>query len=167
MTNPEPSPSPDYDIHELFREELGSDQEAVKEPEEPSNDLQDEDRLYTDEFMRQNEQASRFLLWSVLFAGAISIGIGGWYLFTRTPSQSQPAAPLQVPAQPPIAPLSSPNLNSPLLPTSPNSPGQKIPATDSGIVPNTLPNGNPTLPTQILPNSAGTDLTPPPPPETP
>jgi hypothetical protein len=167
MNNPEPSPSPDYDIHELFREELGSDEVIAEDAGEPAYSLQDEDRLYTDEFMRQNEQASRFLLLSVIGAGLISIGIGGWYLFSQNRSQPQQNVPLQVPEQPPVTPLPSFN-NSPSLPNMPSAPGQKLPPTDSGIIPNTLPSGNSTLPPQVSPNIPGAVTTPPPPPpETP
>lgn len=182
MTHPDPTSSPEYDPYEFFKDELGRsfeqelDQqtiEMIKEPEFPvqaeDHSYSDDDRLYTDEFMRQNEMASRFLLLSVLAAGLISSGIAIWFLMARNQAQPQvqPNAPLQVPAQPPLSsPLPSLNLNSPALPTAPLPSNTGAPA-NSGLAPQAPTSGTPaTLPTS-QPNSqqgVGATVPPPPPP---
>ncbi|NJM77586.1 MAG: hypothetical protein HC852_19665 [Acaryochloridaceae cyanobacterium RU_4_10] len=167
MTNPDPSSS-DYDIHSIFEEELDRvDRDLIDETDEVDYTTRDEDRLYTDELMRQNEMASRVLLLSVLISGVISVGLGCWYFYAQNRSQPSQNAPLQVPTQPPVSPLPALNPNSNNFSPAPLNPGQTQPPTDSGILPNTLPSANPTLPFQASPNAAGTAVTPPPPPALP
>jgi hypothetical protein len=173
MTNSEPPSSPDYDPYELFKDELDLDfdLDLETESEQPPIDVpsaspyaaQDEDRLYTDEIIRQNEMASRFLFVSMIVAGVISAGVGLWYLAVRKPTPPPQSAPLQVPEQPPIAPLPSlpPNFpsNGSVIP-SPAMPNQ-TPPINSGAVPGGVA---PKVPTTASPNVSGT--TPPPPPPT-
>lgn len=167
MTNPDPSSS-DYDIHSIFEEELDRvDRDLIDETDEVDYTTRDEDRLYTDELMRQNEMASRVLLLSVLISGVISVGLGCWYFYTQNQSQPSQSAPLQVPTQPPTSPFPTLNPNSNNFSPAPLTPGQTQPPSDSGILPNTLPNANPTLPIQPSPNASGTAVTPPPPPALP
>jgi hypothetical protein len=169
MTNPDPSsPDYEYDIPSVFAEELNQDDPTVvDEAGEADYISRDEDRLYTDELMRQNEMASRVLLLSVFVSGAICIGLGGWYFYAQKQSQPSQNAPLQVPIQPPASPLPTLNPNPKNFSPAPLAPGQTQPPSDSGILPNTLPNANPTLPIQPSPNGVGTAVTPPPPPALP
>jgi hypothetical protein len=167
MTNPEPRSSPDYDPYELFKDELDLDFDVEAEAEQSSTvssseatTAPDNDRLYTDEVIRQNEAASRFLFASVIGAGIISISLGLWYLLAmRQATSPQQTTPLQVPEQPPLTPL--PPL-SPNLPT-PTAPGQTLPPVDN--IPGTGPNGSTTSPNPTVPGLSGS--TPPPPPATP
>jgi hypothetical protein len=169
MTHPDPSSSDyEYDIPSLFAEELDRDDPTVvDEAGEADYVSRDEDRLYTDELMRQNEMASRVLLLSVFVSGAICVGLGGWYFYAQKQSQPSQNTPLQVPTQPPASPLPTlpPNLSN--LSPAPVTPGQTRPPSDSGILPNTLPNANPTLPIQPSQNAAGNAVNPPPPPPLP
>jgi hypothetical protein len=170
MTHPDTSSSSDYeyDIPSLFAEELDRDDPTVvDEAGEADYVSRDEDRLYTDELMRQNEMASRVLLLSVFVSGAICVGLGGWYFYAQKQSQPFQNTPLQVPTQPPASPLPTltPNLNN--FSPAPVAPGQTQPPSDSGILPNTLPNANPTLPIQPSSNTSGAAVTPPPPPALP
>lgn len=167
MTHSDPSSSSDYDINSPFLEEFDQDEQTVMdEAAEADYEARDEDRLYTDEFMRQNEMASRFLVLSVITAGAISVGLGCWYFYIQNQSKPSQNAPLQVPTQPPALPFPTLSPN-PTNSTSPLPPGQTQPPSDSGILPNTIPDAKPTLPNPTSPNAAGSAVTPPPPPEFP
>jgi hypothetical protein len=173
MTQPDPDSSPEYNPYELFTEELDLDafdleqtppprtiaahQESTSPPASTETPFapQDEDRLYTDELIRQNEMASRSLFLSAIAAAVISIGIGLWYLLSQKPTP-QPVAPLPVPEQPAFAP--------PIVPSIPTNPSNQIPPlapTDSGIVPGGLPTSKPTFPTKTSPSG---ETVPPPPP---
>ena len=183
MTQSEPDSSPEYNPYELFTEELDLDafdleqppspraiaapQESTSSPESTANPFatQDEDRLYTDELIRQNEMASRSLFLSAIAAAVISVGIGLWYLLSQKPTP-QTVAPLPVPEQPAFAPPSQiqPSLTSPVVPsvpTNPSNPIPPLPPTDSGIVPGGLPTAKSIFPTQT--NPSGADVPPPPP----
>ena len=189
MTHPEPDSSQEYDPYELFSEELDLDAfeleqtppetiSAHSESADASFITQDEDRLYTDELIRQNELASRSLFLSVITAAAISIGLGLWYLLSQKPTPPpQPIAPLPVPEQPSMLPL--PTYTNPVIPQLPGAPSDSIPTlspTAPGNVPSSLPNGLPSnspntlpknssvLPVQPSPNAT---VVPPPPPSTP
>lgn len=180
MTHPEPDSSQEYDPYELFTEELDLDAfeleqippatiPAHSESADASFITQDEDRLYTDELIRQNEMASRSLFLSFITAAAISVGIGLWYLLSQKPAPTpQPIAPLPVPEQPSMLPL--PSYTNPVIPQLPATPSDSIPTlppTAPGNVPsslpNTLPNNSSGLPVQPSPNAT---VVPPPPPST-
>jgi hypothetical protein len=167
MTNPDPSSPLEDDALDFLAENLEPEgKTSVDFTEASSYSAPDEDRLYTDNIIRQNEAASRFLLLSVLGAGVICIGVGIWYFIVRNQAQPQQTAPLQVPEQPSFAPLPSSNPNGAALPTLPLpgrvSPGQTLPPTDSGISP-----GNSVEPSTVQSpktNSPNISPTPPPPP---
>jgi hypothetical protein len=184
MTQSDPDSPPEYDPYELFKEELDLDEFDLESTPPPTSQAiathqeavdapfvtQDEDRLYTDELIRQNEMASRSLFLSVITAALISVGIGLWYLLSQKPTPlPQPVAPLPVPEQPTLAP---PGLGIPVLPTAPMPPSNpsstQVPSlapSDSGTVPgNTLTPTNPNLPSPPNPNSG---IVPPPPPSPP
>ncbi len=174
MNPPDPDSSLEYDPYELFSEELDLDALGLEPPSpEQSIDIpfttQDEDRLYTDEVIHQNETASRFLFLSVIAAGAISIGIGLWYLLAQKPTPPPPTAPLPVPTQ--QLPPPQPNFGLPATPPNslPNSvvpPSQTLPPSNSGAIPRGQPSPSATLPAQ--PNSVnGRAVAPPPPPPLP
>ncbi len=186
MTQPEPDSSPEYNPYELFTEELDLDAFDLEETPSPraipthqeSTEtpfaIQDEDRLYTDELIRQNEMASRSLFLSAIAAAVISVGIGLWYLLSqKTTPTPQPVAPLPVPEQPAFAPpnqtlpsLTSPIAPSPIAPSNnPSNPIPLLPPTDSGIVPGGLPTAKSNFPTQT--NPSGAAVPPPPPPPSP
>jgi hypothetical protein len=200
MTQPEPDSSQEYNPYELFTEELDLDafdleetppeviassqkSAAYQDSAEAPFVTQDEDRLYTDELIRQNEMASRSLFLSVVTAAAISIGLGVWYFLSQKPTPPpQPLAPLPVPEQPSMLPPPTYNTNPtiPQLPVTPSDSIPNLPPTAPGSVPNNLPNsvpnglpnslpkglpnGNSVLPAQPSPNAA---VVPPPPPSTP
>ncbi len=165
MTHSDPSSPSDDDIQALFAEEFDQDDQAAMD--EAAEAARDEDRLYTDEFMRQNEMASRFLLLSVITAGAISVVLGCWYMYVQNQAQPSQNAPLQVPVQPPASPFPALSPNPTNFSTPPLAPGRTQPPSDSGILPNTIPDAKPTLPNPTAPNAAGSAVTPPPPPEPP
>jgi hypothetical protein len=176
MTQPDPDSSPEYNPYELFTEELDLD-EFDLEPPPTSKTIatysesaevpfvtQDEDRLYTDELIRQNEMASRSLFLSVITAAIISVGLGLWYLLSQKPTPTpQPVAPLPVPEQPLLAP---PSLNTPVLPTVP-APSNQVPSLvpgDSVNAPGNVLLPSPSLPSQASPRGG---TVPPPPPSAP
>jgi hypothetical protein len=166
MTKPDPSSPLEDDALDFLTENLEPEEKTSVELSEAPYSAPDEDRLYTDNIIRQNEAASRFLLLSVLGAGIVCAGVGIWYVIAQNQAQPQQSAPLQVPEQPSFAPLPSFNPNGTALPTAPLPgpmvPGQTLPPTDSGIFPGNLketpstPSPNPDLP--------NTSPTPPPPP---
>lgn len=177
MTQPDPDSSPEYNPYELFTEELDLDAFDLEQTPPPRTitsppastetpfATQDEDRLYTDELIRQNEMASRSLFLSVIAAAIISVGIGLWYLLSQKPTP-QTVAPLPVPEQPAFAPPIAPSqiAPSPIVPSIPTNPSNQIPPlapTDSGVVPGGLPTSKPTFPTQTSPSG---ETVPPPPP---
>jgi hypothetical protein len=178
MTQPDPDSSPEYNPYELFTEELDLDEfdleqapppkaiATYQESAEAPFATQDEDRLYTDELIRQNEMASRSLFLSVITAAVISAGLGLWYLLSQKPaSPPQPVAPLPVPQQPVLAP---PGLDTPVLPTVP-TPSNQTPSLvpgDSVNAPGSVPTPTPTLPSQVSPSGVGVPPLPPPPPPT-
>lgn len=166
MTKPDPSSPLEDDALDFLAESLEPEEQASGEFTEASPyAAKDEDRLYTDDFIRQNESASRFLFLSVLGAGMICIGVGVWYLMARNQAQPQQSEPLPVPIQPSFAPLPNLNPNGTALPTTPLpgqiTPRQTLPPTDSGILP-----GNPTEAPAPSPNPnlPPTSPAPPPPP---
>jgi hypothetical protein len=179
MTQPDPDSSPEYNPYELFTEELDLDafdleqtppprtiaahQESTSTAAstEPPFATQDEDRLYTDELIRQNEMASRSLFLSVIAAAVISVGIGLWYLSQKPTPTPQPVAPLPVPEQPAFAPPIVPSPITPSIPTNPSNQISPLAPTDSGVVPGGLPTSKPTFPTQTSPSG---ETVPPPPP---
>lgn len=165
MTHSDPSSPSDHDINALFAEEFDQDDQTVMDE---AAAVSDEDRLYTDEFTRQNEMASRFLLLSVIISGVISVGLGCWFFYAQSRSQPSQNAPLQVPTQPPVSPFPTLNPNnSNSFSPEPLAPRQTQPPSDSGILPNTIPNAKPMLPNPTSPNAPGSAVTPPPPPEPP
>lgn len=170
MAPPDPNSLPDYDPYELFKDELDLDFDEP-EPEQPPIDVaqvptytpQDEDRLYTDEVIQENEMASRVLFVSVIAAGLISGGIGLWYLAVRQSPPVPQNTPLPVPSQPPIAPPSGVNPVQPIAPTA--LPNPSLPPTDSGVVPDPnspIPTGLPS-PGAVNPSGLGTPMPPAPP----
>lgn len=169
MNPPEPDSSKEYDPYELFPEELDLDTLGLESPSPERTAIplipqeQDEDRLYTDEVIQQNETASRFLFLSVIAAGAISLGIGVWYLLVQKPTAPPPTAPLPVPE--PLSP--QPTFNLPATPPNATVPPRpNLSPSNSGAVPGGQPSPRATLPAQ--PNSAnGGTLAPPPPPPMP
>lgn len=92
---------------------------------EDTNFFKDEERLYTDAVIRQNENASRFLFFSFMLAGLVSVILGFWYIITQQQTQPTPInTPLQVPNIPPLSPTSPVlNITPPPLPTNNPSPG--------------------------------------------
>jgi hypothetical protein len=179
MTQPEPDSSQEYNPYELFTEELDlgafeleQQSEAISahsESADASFIIQDEDRLYTDELIRQNEMASRSLFLSVITAAAISIGIGLWYLLSQKPAPPpETIAPLPVPEQPSMLPLPTYSPAIPQLPVTPSGSmptlSPTVPGSVPSIVPNGLPNNKSVLPVQPSPNAT---VVPPPPPATP
>jgi hypothetical protein len=174
MTQPDPDSSPEYNPYELFTEELDLDAFELEQTSPPRTITsppastetpfanQDEDRLYTDELIRQNEMASRSLFLSAIAAALISVGIGLWYLLSQKPAPTpQPVAPLPVPEQPAFAP---PIVPSPIAPSIPTNPSNQVPPlnpTDSGVVPGGLPTQKPTFPSETSPSG---ETVPPPPP---
>jgi hypothetical protein len=182
MTQPDPDSSPEYDPYELFKEELDLDEFDLESTSAPTAKgtathqesieapfaTQDEDRLYTDELIRQNEMASRSLFLSVITAALISVGIGLWYLLSQKQAPTPPpVAPLPVPEQPALTP---PGLGIPVLPTAPTPPSNpsspQSPSSGSVTVPgNTLTPNNPNLTSPT--NPSGGVVPPPPPPSPP
>jgi hypothetical protein len=171
MTKPDPSSPLEDDAFDFLAETLEPEERPSTEFTEAPYSAPDEDRLYTDSIIRQNEAASRFLLLSVLGAGVICLGVGIWYFITQSQTKLEQTAPLQVPEQPSFTPLPSPNPNGNLPPTAPLPgkaipgqaiPGQAIPPSDSGILPenSTEPSLDPSPET----NLSNTSPTPPPPP---
>ncbi|WP_404788289.1 hypothetical protein [Altericista sp. CCNU0014] len=168
MNQTDPDSSQEYDPYELFSEELdldslGMESPAPEQPEEAPFLSRDEDRLYTDEVIHQNETASRFLFLSVIAAGAISLGIGLWYLLAQKPTPPSPTAPLPVPEQP----FQPPQPSFSLPATPPNAtvpPGQTLPPSNSGAIPGAQPPADPTLPAQPNAVNGGATVPPPPPP---
>jgi hypothetical protein len=165
MTHSDPSSPLEDDALDFLAESLDSpDPEQTELSRVAPDSSRDEDRLYTDEFIRQNERSSRTMFLSFICAGVICAGVGVWYLVTRS-QQPQPTTPLQVPEQPSLTlPNSSPGATS--LPTKPLLPGQSLPPTDSGVMPGDR-SGSPTGPILSAPSKTGVpgSSTPPPPPQ--
>jgi hypothetical protein len=166
MTKPDPSSPLEDDAFDFLAETLEPEERPSTEFTEAPYSAPDEDRLYTDSIIRQNEAASQFLLLSVLGAGVICLGVGIWYFIAQSQTKPEQTTPLQVPEQPSFTPLPSLNPSGNLPPTTPLPgkaiPGQAIPPTDSGILPGDLKETPSTLsPNPDLPN---TSPTPPPPP---
>ncbi|MCM1981441.1 hypothetical protein [Lyngbya confervoides] len=65
----------------------------------------DEERLYTDEFIRANEKASRSLFLGFLGLALLGTAVVAWFVLSNS-SQDDPEAPseqpVQVPAPPPV-----------------------------------------------------------------
>jgi hypothetical protein len=159
MTQPDPDSSKEYDPYELFTEELDLESFDLEQPPpdvidtEASLSTPDEDRLYTDELIRQNESASRSLFLSAIVAALISAGIGLWYLLAQQKPTPPTPAPLPVPEQPPVG--LPPEL---LSPSAPNAPNPNLPTQNPGGLPGNLPPNNSTVPFQ--PNPGGTVIPP-------
>ncbi len=169
MTKPDPSSPLEDDALDFLAETLEPEERTSVEFTEAPYSAPDEDRLYTDHIIRQNEAASRFLLLSVIGAGVICLGVGIWYFIAQSQVKPEQTTPLQVPEQPSFTPLPSLNPSGNLPPTTPLPgkaiPGQTVPPTDSGISPEnfTEPSLAPS-PQTNLPNASPT---PPPPPTSP
>jgi hypothetical protein len=162
MTQSDPDSSKEYDPYELFTEELDLESFDLEQPPpgaiaEASFSTPDEDRLYTDELIRQNESASRSLFLSVIVAALISVGIGLWYLFTQQKPALPPTAPLPVPEQPPNG--LPPELLAPLPPSAPISPNPNLPSKNPGVLPGNLPPNNSALPLQPSPGGVAVSPT--------
>jgi hypothetical protein len=142
MTKPDPSSPLEDDALDFLAESLEpQEQTPVQGTEASPYTAKDEDRLYTDDFIRQNESAARFLFLSVLGAGMICIGVGIWYVMSRNQTQPEQSTPLQVPVQPSFAPLPPLKPNPPL--PGQFAPGQTLPPSDS-------------VPLDSLPSDSGT-----------
>ncbi len=167
MTNPDPSTHEDNAL-DFLAESLDPEDRSLPEPSrlDPGS-ARDEDRLYTDEFIRQDEQSSRVLFISFIGATAICIGVGLWYFFVRSQTP-QTSAPLPVPEQPSLmSPNFSPGQTVPTVPL----PSQSLPPTDSGVMSGEKPLSNPSAtPKNAAPQSSSNSpltspsLVPPPPP---
>jgi hypothetical protein len=188
MTHSDPSSEPNRispidDEAEALWEPLTGRNESTPEDK---NSFRDEERLYTDAVIRQNENASRFLFFSFLLAGLVSIILGFWYVIAQQQTKpTQGNTPLQVPETPPLSPvLPDLNITPPPLPTNTPSPGGNsnslpFPPSTSGSSPThsagTPPPGTASnqsgLPTKPMPGAprAGqiNPTLPPPPPPTP
>jgi hypothetical protein len=135
-------------------------------PSDDSTFVKDEERLYTDAIIRENENAARFLFFSFMLAGLISLILGLWYVVARQQPKPEPNAPLEVPTTPPLPPelnITPPPLpnNTPALPggiptTSPWETPAKSPGNNSRTITPGSPRNNPGQPTVPVP--------PPPPP---
>lgn len=169
MTKPDPSSPLEDDAFDFLAETLAPEESTSVEFTEAPYSAPDEDRLYTDSVIRQNEAASRFLLLSVLGAGVICLGVGIWYFIAQSQTTPEQTTPLQVPEQPSFTPLPNLNPNGNLPPTNPlpgkTIPGQTIPPTDSGIAPEN--STEPSLVPSPKTNLPNTSPTPPPPPTSP
>jgi hypothetical protein len=179
MTHSDPSSS--HDPNRISP--IDSEADALWEPlplgkeDAPSDDssfVKDEERLYTDAIIRENENASRFLFFSFMLAGLISLILGLWYVVARQQSQTEPNAPLEVPTTPPLPPdlnITPPPLpnNTPIPTGTPFLPG-RIPTSSPLETPASSPGNNSrtTMPGSPR-NNAGqpTAPLPPPPPPTP
>jgi hypothetical protein len=158
MKNPDPSSPFEDDALDFLAESLDpADRPSAEASKVLPDSVRDEDRLYTDEFIRQDERASRALLLSFICAGVISLGVGIWYLATRSQAP-QPNVPLQVPEQPSFP---TPRLN-PSQTVLPNSSGQSLPPTDSGVMSGEKP-GATSLPSALKTPPSGLSTPPPPP----
>jgi hypothetical protein len=150
MTHSDPSSEPNRispidDEAEALWEPLTGRNENTPEDQ---NSFKDEERLYTDTVIRQNENASRFLFFSFMLAGLVSIVLGFWYIIAQQQNNpTQNNTPLQVPETPPLTPiLPDLNITPPPLPTNSPSPGGN---SDDLQSPLSTPGSSPT-------NSAGT-----------
>ncbi|NCJ07841.1 hypothetical protein GS597_15260 [Synechococcales cyanobacterium C] len=138
---------------------------------------QDDDRLYTDEFIRDNENASRQLLISFVTFFVVGLGAMIWFLVTQNspepieepieppppPTDLQPLPPSlpnddQLPAQPGF-PLPEPPL-SPGVPDQLPDTGEDVPAfpVPEGVQPDFEPNFEPNFeeePEEFDPNFEG------------
>jgi hypothetical protein len=169
MNPPDPDSSKEYDPYELFSEELDLDTLGLESPSPEQTAIplmpqeQDEDRLYTDEVIQQNETASRFLFLSVIAAGVLSLGIGVWYLLAQKPTPPPPNAPLPVPD--PLFQSPQPGLSLPpnAPPNATVPPRQTLPPSNSGAIPGGQPSPRATLPAQPNAVNGGTSAPPPPP----
>ena len=153
MTHSDPSSEPNRispidDEAEALWEPLTGRNESTSEDKDA---FKDEERLYTDAVIRQNENASRFLFFSFMLAGLVSIILGFWYVIAQ--QQTKPTqfnTPLQVPETPPLSPvLPDLNITPPPLPTTNPSPGGS-----PGTLPSPLdiPGSSPPNSTQTSPN---------------
>jgi hypothetical protein len=130
MTHSDPPSDPnrispiDDEAEALWEPLTGRNESPAKDSVEDTNPFKDEERLYTDAIIRQNENASRFLFFSFMMAGLVSIGLGCWYIFAQQQTKPTPLnTPLQVPNVPPLSPaLPDLNITPPPLPTSNPSP---------------------------------------------
>ena len=105
---------------------------TMPEQEDASVDFVDSDRLYTDDFIRENENASRLLLFSVICAGMLTLAFAiGYALLQQGQQVEQQPEPLQVPELPQPDPqftippadlLPENNQNSPIDPSLPVPP---------------------------------------------
>ncbi len=176
MTTPDPILPPDQDPHQPPDADDSALWETLQSPpiaagserveSEPDQVLayptQDEDRLYTDEFIRQNESESRLLLVSFVTAGLIMVGLGIWYVMSQGQSEPQPPAPISVPEQP-LAPLPGSELTPPVNPLPTGAP--QVPLVPEGSTDSLAPQTSP-APDTVNPEGAG-EVTPPPPPPLP
>lgn len=102
-------------------------------PERPVETEFNDERLYTDEFIRANENASRSLILGFLGFSFLATSLFAWFIFSQPQEEQQqddapgfPAAPLQVPSSPP-AQIPDVQLDSP----SPGSSSPSVPGTVS------------------------------------
>lgn len=120
-------------------------------------DVADGDRLYTDEFIRENEDASRMLLFSVVCAAMLTMGIAMASFLFQQGEQAEPGPePLIVPEAPPLDPqITTPSpqpQTGQTQPTTPVNPTLPLPPPlpDTTATP---PTDIPTLPSSPAPTS--------------
>jgi hypothetical protein len=122
----------------------------------------DEERLYTDAFIRANENASRSLFLGFLAIALLGTTLAAWFVLSQKPPkpvQPSPSDPLQVPQPPGIQPgIEQPNLDLPQPPVGvPQNPGTSFPGTapipnSSGVPGQTPATG---VPSQSIPSDRG------------
>ncbi len=127
MTQPDSSSAPDESIDV-------PPQSAQEHLEAPMEAPRDQDRLYTDEFIRDNENASRQLLISFITLFVVGAGALIWFLVTQNGPQTveepvdPPPPPTDLQPLPPDVPEgeSPPESGFP-LPAPPTTPTPEIP----------------------------------------
>jgi hypothetical protein len=170
MTHSDPSSEPnrispiDDEAEALWEPLTGRNESAA----EDKSSFKDEERLYTDAVIRQNENASRFLFFSFMLAGLVSIILGFWYVIAQQQTKpTQSNTPLQVPETPALSPiLPDLNITPPPLPTTPPSPGGdsdalQSPLSTSGSSPtNSVGTPSPGASSNRSPNQSGLPVKP-------
>lgn len=137
----------------------------------------DHERLYSDDFIRANENASRLLLLGFLGTALVGTSIFAWFVLSQPndtpeppPSPTLSVPPAEVPSfnpdNPPSQPAPQPPSNSdpnnslsqpPLFPATPTNPDSKVPGTPASEGETLIPEGVvPPPPPQQVPDLPGT-----------
>ncbi len=119
-TSVSPSTALDAIVERALQE--ASEQEGNSDPSDFSDlDAIDHERLYSDNFIRENENASRLLLLSFLGTALIGTSVFAWFVFSRPNREPNPVPPPQLSVPPSALPdpsqpnVSQPNISQPNL----------------------------------------------------